>query len=122
MEDLRDISKLKRGPKPESVAFMEGKEVQRLMRKYKVTIRDLSQRMGVTQKRIRRRREIGLEGRELIRDWVQGIIGADPGRSSLVTQDRLRVIAAAVAGKRRRIEVLNEDLDTAKRNLSTFAR
>jgi len=122
VEDLRIISKLKRGPKPEIVAFMEGKEVQRLMRKYRVTIRELSQRMGVTQKRIRLRREIGLEGRELIRDWVQGIIGADPGRSSLVTQDRLRVIAAAVAGKRRRIEVLNEDLDTAKRNLSTFAR
>jgi hypothetical protein len=79
VEDLRIISKLKRGPKPEIVAIMEGKEVQRLMRKYRVTIRELSQRMGITQKRIRLRREIGLEGRELIRDWVQGIIGADPG-------------------------------------------
>ena len=58
---------------------MEGKELRRLMRKYRVTIRELSQRMGITQKRIRLRREIGLEGRELIRDWVQGILGHDPG-------------------------------------------
>jgi hypothetical protein len=79
MEDLRIIVKLKRGPKPEIVAFMEGKEVKRLMRKYKVTIRELSRRMGITQKRIRLRRQIGLEGRELIRDWVQGIMGEDPG-------------------------------------------
>ena len=79
MEDLRIISKIKRGPKPEIVAFMEGNEVKRLMRKYRVTIRELSQRMGITQKRIRLRREIGLDGRELIRDWVQAIIGSDPG-------------------------------------------
>jgi hypothetical protein len=62
VEDLRIISKLKRGPKPEIVAFMEGKEVARLMRKYRVTIRELSRTMGITQKRIRLRREIGLEG------------------------------------------------------------
>ncbi len=79
MEDLRIIVKLKRGPKPEIVAFMEGKEVKRLMRKFRVTIRELSQRMGITQKRIRLRREIGLEGRELIRDWIQGVLGHDPG-------------------------------------------
>ena len=80
MEDLRIIVKLKRGPKPEIVAFMEGKEVKRLMRKYRVTIRELSHRMGITQKRIRQIRDgVGLEGKELMRDWVQGIIGADPG-------------------------------------------
>ena len=37
MEDLRIIVKVKRGPKPEIVAFMEGKEVKRLMGKYGVT-------------------------------------------------------------------------------------
>jgi hypothetical protein len=58
---------------------MEGREVTRLMRKHRVTIRELSKRMGIPQKRIRLRREIGLEGRELIRDWVQGILGHDPG-------------------------------------------
>jgi hypothetical protein len=79
MEEIRIISKLKPGPKPEIVAFMEGREVQRLMRAYKVTIRELSLRMGITMKRIRQIRKIGLEGRELIRDWVQGILGEDPG-------------------------------------------
>ena len=73
------IVKLKRGPKPEIVAYLPGEEIIRLMRKNRVTIRELSQRMGITQKRIRLRREIGLEGRELIRDWVQGILGYDPG-------------------------------------------
>ena len=49
------------------------------MRVHKVTIRELSERMQITQKRIRQIREIGLEGRELIRDWIQGILGSDPG-------------------------------------------
>ena len=79
VEDLGIIVKLKRGPKPEIVAYLPGKELRRLMRQYRVTIRELSQRMGITQKRIRLRREIGLEGRELIRDWVQEILGYDPG-------------------------------------------
>jgi hypothetical protein len=59
VEDLRIISKLKRGPKPEIVAYMEGKELRRLMRKHRVTIRELAQRMQITQKRIRERREEG---------------------------------------------------------------
>ncbi len=57
---------------------MEGKEMKRLMRVNKVTIRELSARMQITQKRIREVRESGLEGRELIRDWIQGVIGKDP--------------------------------------------
>jgi len=79
VEDLGIISKLKRGPKPEIVAYLPGERLIYLMRVNRVTIRELSQRMGITQKRIRLRREIGLEGRELIRDWVQGILGYDPG-------------------------------------------
>ena len=58
---------------------MEGREVRRLMRVNKVTIRELSKRVGIYQKRIRYIREHGLEGRELIRDWIQGILGHDPG-------------------------------------------
>lgn len=58
---------------------LEGRELRRLMRVHKVTIRELSERMQITQKRIRQIREIGLEGRELIRDWIQGILGSDPG-------------------------------------------
>ena len=57
---------------------MEGKEMKRLMRVNKVTIRELSARMQITQKRIREVRETGLVGRELIRDWIQGVIGKDP--------------------------------------------
>ena len=57
---------------------MGGKELVRLMRKEHVTIRDLARRMQITQKRIREVRETGLVGRELIRDWIQGVIGSDP--------------------------------------------
>jgi len=79
MEDLGIISKLKRGSKPEIIAYLPGKRLIYLMRVNRVSIRELSQRMGITQKRIRLRREIGLDGRELIRDWIQAIIGSDPG-------------------------------------------
>jgi hypothetical protein len=58
---------------------LEGRELKRLMRVHKVTIRELSKRMQITQKRIRQVREQGLEGRELIRDWLQGVLGKDPG-------------------------------------------
>ena len=58
---------------------MEGKEVKRLMRVHKVTIRELSARMQITQKRIRQIRESGLENPNVIRDWLQGILGHDPG-------------------------------------------
>ena len=57
---------------------MEGKELKRLMRREGVAIRELARRMQITQKRIRQIREQGLVGRELIRDWIQGVIGSDP--------------------------------------------
>ncbi len=49
------------------------------MRIHKVTIHELSKRMQITMKRIRAIREIGLDDRPTIRDWVQGITGEDPG-------------------------------------------
>ena len=58
---------------------IEGREIARLMRRYRVTIRELSRRMQITQKRIRKIREIGLDNRNVIRDWIQGITGVDPG-------------------------------------------
>ena len=58
---------------------LEGREISRLMRRYKVTIRDLSQRTGITMKRIRQIRDTGLENRHVIRDWLQAITGSDPG-------------------------------------------
>ena len=57
---------------------MEGKELVRLMWRERVTIRELARRMQITQKRIREVRGTGLVGRELIRDWIQGIICRDP--------------------------------------------
>ena len=49
------------------------------MRVNHVTIRELSARMQITQKRNRQIREIGLDNPNAIRDWIQGITGSDPG-------------------------------------------
>ena len=57
-----------------------GQVVCRLMRKYRVTIRELSQRMGITMKRIREVRTEGLMDPLVVRDWLEGISGVDPGQ------------------------------------------
>lgn len=67
---------------------IDGKQIKRLMRESKITIRDLSARMGITQKRIR---QIRNGDREIItlasaRDWIQGIIGFDPGLPFIKTK------------------------------------
>lgn len=49
------------------------------MRVHKVTIRELRNRMGITMNRIREVREDGLQDRDTIRDWLQAILGEDPG-------------------------------------------
>jgi hypothetical protein len=59
---------------------IEGREIAKLMRMYRVTIRDLSQRTGITMKRIRQVRENGLDNRRAIRDWIEAITGEAPGR------------------------------------------
>lgn len=48
------------------------------MRKHKVTIRVLSQRTGITMKRIRQVRTEGLDNQGVIRDWLEKITGVDP--------------------------------------------
>lgn len=58
---------------------MTGKQLVSLMRKNKITIRDLAHRLGITMKRIRLRRETGLADLATIRDWIQAITGTDPG-------------------------------------------
>ena len=58
---------------------LEGEQVRYLMRVYRVKIRELSQRLGITQKRIRQVRECGLDHPYAIRDWIEGIISEDPG-------------------------------------------
>lgn len=58
---------------------LPGPEIKRLMRSNGVTIRELKDRTGITLKRIRQVREEGLRNRNLIRDWLQAILGQDPG-------------------------------------------
>ena len=58
---------------------MIGREIRTLMRKNKMTIRDLSAKMGITMKRIRQVRSAGLACPFAVRDWTEAITGADPG-------------------------------------------
>lgn len=58
---------------------LSGRNLKKLMRSHKVTIRDLKSRTGITMKRIREVRESGLTDRNAARDWVQAITGTDPG-------------------------------------------
>ena len=58
---------------------MSGERIISLMRRYRVTIRSLSKRTGITMKRIRNVREEGLADAHSIRDWIEAITGDDPG-------------------------------------------
>ena len=61
------------------VAPLPGHELVTLMHRHNVTIAELAQRTGITQKRIRQAREHGLSNPNAVRDWVQAIRGRDPG-------------------------------------------
>ena len=54
--------------------FMTGKELCRIMRQHKVTIRDLAARMKITLKTIRRHREVGI-GMPGLLDFTEAIRG-----------------------------------------------
>lgn len=58
---------------------ISAKELCSMMRKNRVTMRELAGRMGITLRRIRRAREIGVFGANTARDWVEAITGRDPG-------------------------------------------
>jgi hypothetical protein len=53
---------------------ISGREIASLMRRHRVTIRGLSARMQITQKRIRQVRRAGLSGLAVL-DWQEGITG-----------------------------------------------
>jgi hypothetical protein len=53
---------------------LAGREVARLMRQNRVTIRELAERTGFTQKRIRQVRRTGLSGIAVL-DWQEAITG-----------------------------------------------
>lgn len=59
--------------------LLDGRELGRLMRRHGVTIRELSKRSGITQRRIREVRESGLDDAGAVRDWVEHVTGKDPG-------------------------------------------
>jgi len=61
---------------------LPGRKVIKLMNRHHVTIRELSDRMGITMKRIRQVRRDGVHHPGFIRDWVQHITGDDPGQIS----------------------------------------
>lgn len=79
--------------------MITGRELTSLMRSNRITIRELSGRMQITQKRIREVREGGLTDLYAIRDWVEAITGSDPGRLDC----RWDVVAAISADGSRRI-------------------
>lgn len=53
--------------------------LRRLMRQYRVTIRELAARLQITQQRVREVRARGLSDPAYVRDWKQAITGVDPG-------------------------------------------
>jgi hypothetical protein len=60
-------------------AWIDGRDVCRLMRRHGVKTRDLKARSGLTIRAIREARAAGIVGPYRVRDWVQAISGSDPG-------------------------------------------
>lgn len=52
---------------------ISGWHIKRLMRKHKVTIRDIALRMNITLKRVREVRTNGVTGQCMCLDWYEGI-------------------------------------------------
>ena len=59
--------------------YLTGPTLCRLMRRHKVTIRTLAQRMAIPMCRVRLRRCEGIADRHAARDWLEAITGQDPG-------------------------------------------
>lgn len=64
---------------------LTGSQIKKLMSKHKRRIADVASDMDVTQKRVRQVRKSGVSGQNFIRDWIQGIVGEDPGYISKET-------------------------------------
>ena len=55
--------------------YLSGSTLGRLMRRHHVTIRLLAQRMDIPMKRVRTRRQFGIDDRHVARDWLEAITG-----------------------------------------------
>lgn len=55
---------------------LTGLEVVHLMRKHKLTIRQLAAKMNITQVRVREVRSKGVTGQLYVMDWLEGITGS----------------------------------------------
>lgn len=58
---------------------LSGRDLRRLMRRHRVTIRMLAQRLDIPMTRVRYRRCHGIAEWNIIRDWLEAITGMDPG-------------------------------------------
>jgi hypothetical protein len=58
---------------------LSGRDIRALMRRHRVTIRALAERLEIPMTRVRARRLQGIDDWHVIRDWVEAITGADPG-------------------------------------------
>lgn len=72
----------------ESFPGLTGDRLKSLMRKHGVTISELAQRMGITQKQVRERREGGIPTFVLRIDYEQAICGWTPRLSAAWRQYR----------------------------------
>jgi hypothetical protein len=59
--------------------LLTGPTLCALMRTAHVTIRDLATKLQIPMTRVRRRRLHGIEDPYTARDWLQAILGRDPG-------------------------------------------
>jgi len=65
--------------KPRTIPILTGAEVCAMMRRHRITIRELAMRMDITLKRVRHVRRYGITSGVVARDWCEGIWGRDPG-------------------------------------------
>lgn len=61
-------------------AVMTSGQVRGLMLRHHKTVKAVASKMKVPEDRVREARARGVAGAAVIRDWVQGITGKDPGR------------------------------------------
>jgi hypothetical protein len=59
--------------------FLSGPVLCTLMRRHRCPIRTLAQRLGIPLRRVRQVRQDGLTCPHATRDWLEGILGYDPG-------------------------------------------